>query len=143
MKIQESLIIGVGSIFILFLMLTFFYSVGSNYGIDETSGNTWVNLSELQENIDQTESTSKVFEDIFKSDNIAIISYNFVAKGVPSATKTLYTNGIGSIKIVLVGARKIFSNTAISIGIGLFMAVFIIIFIINIWDWIRGNSPLK
>lgn len=138
MKVQDFLIFGVGSVFVIFMLLSFFYQGGKDYGIQESDNYGNISLADYKASLDSAEDTAETLQEVFEKDSAVEGGLSLIFKGLPSAGKTLFRWSIDSIKLVLVGAKKVFATPAFTIALGVLMAILIVIFIITNWDWIRG-----
>lgn len=138
MKITDFILMGIGSVFVIFMLLSFFYNGGTNYGMDESKNYGNISLADYNKSLQSAEQTSKSLQKSFEAENPIVATFNLVFKALPSAGKTIFRWSIDSIKLVLVGATKVLASPAFAIAFGILMAVLIVIFIITNWDWIRG-----
>jgi len=141
MKIQNFILMGIGSVLVVFMLLSWFYQTGTNYGIYENESIGNLSLSDYQDSLDSAQETAETLQEVFNTESITVTAFNLIVKGIPSAAKTTFRWSIDSVHLVLVGAGKIFATPAFAISFGIFMAVLIVIFIISNWDWIRGVNP--
>ena len=138
MKVTDYLLLGVGSVLIVFMLLSFFYQGGKSYGFDESDNYGNISINDYKKSLESAESTANTLQQVFENDNPVIGAVDLVFKGLPSAAKTIFRWSVDSFKLVLVGAKEVFATTAFSIALGVLMAILIIMFIISNWDWIRG-----
>jgi len=141
MKVINYFIMGLGSIFVVFMLLTFFYDIGSNYGYSESDNIGNISTSDFQESIESAEDTANTLQEVFESESIVVTTYNLIVKGIPSVAKTIFRGSIDSIKLVLIGSKKVFGARAFTISLGLLIAALVVILIITNWDWIRSIKP--
>lgn len=138
MKVSDFLILSVGSVLVIFMLLSFFYQGGESYGISESDNYGNVSLGDYKTSLENAEDTADTLQEVFEKDSAVEGGLSLIFKGLPSAGKTLFRWSIDSIKLVLVAAKKVLAVQAVSIALGVLMAVLILIFIITNWDWIRG-----
>jgi len=138
MKVTDFLILGVGSVLVIFMLLSFFYQGGKNYGIDESDNYGNISLSDYKTSLESAEETATTLQEVFEKDSAVEGGLSLIFKGLPSAGKTLFRWTIDSLKLVLVGAKKVLATPAVAIALGVLMSMLILIFIITNWDWIRG-----
>jgi hypothetical protein len=141
MKVKDFLILSIGSVLVVFMLLSFFYEGGQHYGMDESNNYGNISLAEFKDSLDSAQETSETLQEVFESDSTTVTAFNLVIKGLPSAGKTIFRWSIDSVKLVLVGASKVLATPAFLTAFGVLMALFIIILIITNWDWIRGVKP--
>jgi hypothetical protein len=141
MKVSDFIYMGIGSVLVIFMLLTFFYNEGSHYGMDESKNYGNISLADYNKSLKSAQQTSESLRKSFETENPIIASFNLVFKALPSAGKTIFRWSVDSIHLVLVGATKVLATEAFGIAFGVLMAVLIVIFIITNWDWIRGLIP--
>jgi hypothetical protein len=140
-KVQDFLILSVGSVLVIFMLLSFFYHGGEEYGIEESDNYGNISLSDYKKSLESAEDTAETLQEVFEKDSAVEGGLSLIFKGLPSAGKTIFRWTIDSVKLVLVGAKKVFATPAFTIALGVLMAILILIFIITNWDWIRGIVP--
>lgn len=141
MNLKSFILMGIGSVLVVFMLLSWFYQTGLNYGINENDSIGNISLADYQDSLESAQETAETFQDIFNTESITVTAFNLIVKGVPSAAKTTFRWSIDSVHLVLVGAGKIFATPAFAITLGVIMALLIVMFIITNWDWIRGIKP--
>lgn len=141
MKLTNYILMGVGSVLIVFMMLSWFYQTGTHYGFDESDNIGNISIADYQDSLDSAQETSETLQDVFNTESITVTAFNLIVKGIPSAAKTTFRWSIDSVNLVFVSAGKIFATPAFATALGVLMAVIIVIFIITNWDWIRGVKP--
>jgi len=137
-KVVDYLLLGVGSVLVVFMLLSFFYQGGQEYGFDESDNYGNISIGDYKESLESAEETANTIQEVFEKDNPVIGTMDLVFKGLPSAAKTLWRWSVDSFKLVLVGAKQVFSTPAFAIALGVIMSILLITFIISNWDWIRG-----
>lgn len=138
MKIQNFIWMGVGSVLVVFMFLSWFYQTGTDYGIYENESIGNISLSDYQDSLESAQETAETLQEVFNTESITVTAFNLIVKGIPSAAKTTFRWSIDSVHLVLVGATKVFATPAFAITLGVLISVLIVIFIIVNWDWIRG-----
>lgn len=141
MKVKDFLILSVGGVLVTFMLLSFFYEGGKDYGFKESDSYGEVSLSDFKKSLESAEETSKILEDVFESDSTTVTAFNLIVKGLPSAGKTMFRWSVASVKLVLIGAKNTLATPAFSIAFGVLISLLLLILIITNWDWIRGVKP--
>lgn len=141
MKLKDVFITAISGVFVVFLLLLFFYHTGESYGFSEDDNIGNISIHDFEDTINSAEETATTMESIFNSKSITITTFNLIVRGLPSAGKTFYRTVIDSMKLLLIGTKKIFSTHAITILIGVITTIVMVILIIMLWDWIRGIKP--
>jgi hypothetical protein len=141
MKISDFVLMGIGSVLVIFMLLSFFYNGGQHYGMDESKNYGNISLADYNDSLRSAEQTAESLRASFEAENPIIASFNLVFKSLPSAGKTIFRWSVDSVHLVLIGATKVLAVPAFTIALGIIMAVLILIFIITNWDWIRGIIP--